>query len=87
MHDQAIASPKTPKEFSIRVLDDGTFLLSFTDHSSKEYKRVEYSYDNLEEIFEDIRNDLDSDDKPKKEKRPRNESAAKLTSMGEDDDE
>ncbi len=83
--------PHKGRSFHIRALDDGSFLLSISGDDLGESE--ESSYDSVDEMLADIRTDLGSKKKAKKEdnedepSRKAKVAVLKITKKEEDDDE
>ena len=85
-HDDLPEAPTMPKEFLIRELDDGSFLLRISGGGMKDSE--EYSYETKDELLSDISDDLgegesqdNTSDEPKNKKSK--DMAMKVTDMEE----
>ena len=75
--------PKMPERYTIRKLNDGTFILE----ESGDKGMAEYSYESVDELLADLKADLGSDESKEKSEEPEHKKKAKKTTdqMTEDD--
>ena len=85
-HDTVISMPEMPKEWTIKVLDDGTFTLR--TYGWKE--SFEYSYQSKDELLRDLADELGEDKQKEKveDESPKSKKAKdrmkEMLTIGED---